>query len=204
MRLTDEQFRDVLSRAEEIQRASWTEGDRDAELEAVIQAAEAVGLPRTAVQQALRERLDLPYKPPATGSLIFARSADEKYYVAEVLSTSHEGVRVRFLRGSEHTVSLDQLRPSAFLPGARVVCHWPWWGPWTCTVLSYDAAKGTIKVSDGWGETKLFPISEVWLNPPPNTSLTGGNRTKVYLTLVGWGAGLGGLVGSVVTWLMTR
>jgi hypothetical protein len=203
MRLTDDELRDVLARAEEIQRASRRGDERNAELEAVIGAAEEVGLARPAVEQALRERLALPATPPAVGTLAFARSADDKFYVAEVLSISTEGIRVRFLRGSEHLVTLDQLRPCSFLPGERVVCNWPWWGPWTCAVVAYDAAKRRVKVSDGWGNTRTVPIAEVWV-PPARKADTSGARTRVYATLIGAGAALGALAGSIVTAVLMR
>lgn len=128
MRLTDEELHDVLARADEIQRATVQGTERRAELEAVIAAAEGVGLSRDAVEQALRERLNLAV-PPAPETLTFATSADGKAYVAEVISISEDSARVRFLRGSEYLVTLDQLRPCALIPGERVVCHWPWWGP---------------------------------------------------------------------------
>ena len=66
-------------------------------------------------------------EPPEPGSLIFAQSSDRKYYVAEVLSVMDDAVRVRFMRGAQHTVTLEQVRPASFLPGDRVVCNWPWW-----------------------------------------------------------------------------
>jgi hypothetical protein len=202
MQLTDEELRDVLARAEEIQRASRHGEEMSAELEAVIGAAEEVGLARPSVERALRERFALS-APPKIGSQTFAKSVDGNFYVAEVLSTSAEGVRVRFLRGSEHLVTLDQLRPCAFIPGARVVCDWPWWGQWTCTVVSYDAVKQRVKVNDGSGYTRTFPISEVWLDPPPATVVSGA-RKRVYATLIGAGAGLGALIGSIVTALLMR
>ncbi len=203
MRLTDDELRDVLARAEEIQRASRYGVEMNAELEAVIGAAEEIGLARPAVERAIRERLDLSMTPPAVGTLTFAKSADDKFYVAEVLSISTEGVRVRFLRGSEHLLTLDQLRPCAFLPGERVVCDWPWWGPWTCTVVAYDAVKQRVKLSDGWGYTKTFRVAEVWL-PPEKRAEASWARTRVYATLIGAGAGLGALVGSIITALLMR
>ena len=136
MRLTDDELRDVLQRAEEIQHASRSEDEMHAELEAVIGAAEEVGLARSAVERALRERLNL-VRTPNVGALVFAKSADGKFYVAEVLSISPDGVRVRFLRGSEHVVAHDELRPASFIPGERVVCDWPWWGAWNCTVVAF-------------------------------------------------------------------
>jgi hypothetical protein len=199
--LTSDELREVLARAEEIQRASGQSDEMSAELEAVIAAAEEVGLARPAVERALRERLDLPAPPPAVGSLAFASSADGKFYVAEVLSISSEGVRVRFLRGSEHLVAADQLRPCSLIPGERVVCNWPMWGTWTCTVVAYDAARRKVKLSDGWGYTRTFPLSEVWL-APRRKEVSRRGRARVYLTLIGAGAGLGALLGSIITALL--
>jgi len=201
MRLTDDELRDVLARAEEIQRASLRGEEMNAELEAVIGAAEEVGLARSAVERALRERLALPAPPPAVGDLSFAASADGKFYVAEVLSIATDSARVRFLRGSEHLVTLDQLRPCAFIPGERVVCNWPWWGPWTCTVVAYDATTQLLKVSDGSGSMETFPVAEVWLKPARKAD-TRGDRTRLYATIIGAAATLGAVVGSLITALV--
>ena len=202
MRLTDDELRDVLERAEEIQRTSRHEDAVHAELEAVIGAAEEVGLARSAVERALRERLDL-IATPDVGALVFAKSADGKLYVAEVLSTSAGGVRVRFLRGSEHLINYDELRPCSLIPGERVVCNWPWWGPWTCTVVAYDAAKQRVKVTDGWGATKTFPLAEVWLDAvrKPDAQVS---RARASVMLLGAGAGVGAIVGSIITALLMR
>src|SRR5687768_5183766 len=107
MRLTDDELRDVLARAEEIQSASRRKDEMNTELEAVIGAAEEMGLARPAIELALRERLAFSVTPPTVGSLVFARSADGKFYVANVLSISADAIRVRFLQGSEHFVTLD-------------------------------------------------------------------------------------------------
>ena len=112
-------------------------------------------------------------------------------------------MRVRFLRGGEHTITPLEVRPCSFLPGERVVCPWPHWGPWTCTVLSYDATSQRIKVSDGWGDTQEFAIADVWLNPP-RAAATGDKRTRLVVTLLAAGAALGATVGSIVTALLTR
>src|SRR5574339_280004 len=101
MRLSDDELRDVLTRAEEIQRSSRSVDTMQSEIEAVVGAGEAVGLDRVAIERALRERLDVTLSPPSPGSLVFAQSADGKFYVAEVLSASGDSVRVKFLRGSE-------------------------------------------------------------------------------------------------------
>ncbi|MEX2284384.1 MAG: DUF1801 domain-containing protein [Gemmatimonadota bacterium] len=202
MRLTDDELRAVLARADTIQRSS--SGVTDIELESFIQAAEEVGYTRKSVELALRERLGVPAKPPAVGDLTFAKSADDKFYVAQVLSSSDDVVRVRFMRGGEHTVPVTELRPCSFLPGERVVCQWPSWGPWTCTVVSYDAAAQRVKVSDGWSETREFPISEVWLNRPKKAEFAGRTRTGVFIALIGAGLGLGAVLGSIITALLLR
>ena len=199
MGLPDDEIRGVIARAEEIRRESLDGDARRADLEAVIQAAEGVGIPRVAVERALRERLDLPRTPPAVGELTFAKSADGKYYVAEVLAVTRDDLRVRFLRGSEHTVALDEIRPCPFLPGERIVCAWPWWGPWTCTVLSYDASTRRVMVTDGWSETRVFPIEEVWLSAPRRSALGGRTRTRLYAALLGAGAAVGAILGAIAT-----
>lgn len=201
MRLNDDELRDVLARAQEIQRTALTGPEARAEMELVIQSAEEVGISRDAVERALRERYDLPSRVPRPGELAFAQSADGKFYVVQVLESSADEVRVKFLKGSEHTVTPDQLRPATFLPGEKVMVHWPWWGPWNCSVISYDAEAHKVKVTDGWGETKTFPIAEVWRNSPRLPSAA-RMRTRISLTLLGAGAGIGVLVGSILTALL--
>lgn len=199
MQLSDDELRDVLTRAEEIQRNSRTADSMQAEIEAVIGAGEAVGLARPALERALRERLDLAASPPAPGSLVFAQSADGKYYVAEVVTAAHDSVRVRYVRGSEHTVTQDQLRPCNLLPGERVMVNWPWWGPWKCTVVSFDAAKHKVKLTDGWGDTKSFSIAEVW-----QSGRRPGGKFRLYATWLSVGAGVGAIIGSAITALLLR
>lgn len=196
MGLEHNDIREVLARAQEIQRRTLPDA---IELEAVIQAAEEVGIPRSAVERALRERLDMPIRTLVAGDLAFVKSADDKYYVAEVISTSDNDIRVKFLRGSEHTVSPDEARPCALLPGARVVCSWPSWGPWTCTVVSFDAAKRTVVLSDGWSGTKTFPLEEIWIAPPRKRSADSRTKAKVYALLIGAGATAGAIIGSIIT-----
>jgi hypothetical protein len=200
MRLTDEQLRDVLARAEEID-ASRHGLQAKAELEAVISAAEEMGLSRAAVELAMRERMLLPPTPPRNGSLAFAKSIDGKFYVAEVIASDIDGARVRFLGGSEHTVALDEIRPCAFVPGERVMVDWPWWGPWLATVLSFDAARRQVKVSDGWGSTEIISIAEVW---QVSTKVTPRTKSLRAFMLLASGAGVGALVGSLITALLMR
>jgi hypothetical protein len=204
MRLTDDELRDVLIRAEEIQQSSRTGRATDAEMRAVIHAAEEVGIERAAVERALRERFELPIEAPRVGQRVFARSADDKYYVAEVLSATPTEVRVRYLQGSEDTLAPDEVRPCTFRPGEKVMVYWPWWGPWSCTVISYYADAKRVEVTDGWGSEKTFDIAEVWLEPRKKPASASRSKTRIYITLMGVGSGIGAPLGSALTWLLVR
>lgn len=201
MGLSDEEMRDVFARAEELDRAARRGDAWNAEVAGLIEAGQEVGLSRQAIERALAECVNLPGSPPAVGALTWARSADGRYYVAEVLSTSKESARVRFLRGSEHELGLEDLRPCVLIPGERVVCDWPMWGPWTCTVVAYNADKQRVKLSDGWGYTKSFAVGEVWLAPKTDPR---SSRKRMYVTLLGAGAAAGALIGSILTALVLR
>lgn len=203
--LTEEQIRDVLARAEEIHLKSADPEMGSAEIEAVVSAAEEAGLSREAILQALRERVALPMDPPQSGERVFAKSSDGKFYVADVVSVQSDLLRVRFVRGGETSVRLADIQPCTFLPGSKVVCPWPNWGWWTCTVVSYNADKQKVKVTDGWGSHETFPISEVRLDPP-KPQRPGGPMPRMKFFLVSLGAGLatGGVLGGLITWLMMR
>ena len=197
MRLTNDELRAVLERAAEIQR-----DERDVELSHVVSAAEEVGLSRQAVERALSERLNISLTPPTVGELAWAKSVDGKFYVAKVMSLFDGGANVRFLRGSQHRVALDEVRSCTLVPGERVVVNWPWWGPWTCSVISYDADRMEVKLTDGWGDTKTFPISDVWLTPakPPSSAA----RKRVYAKLIGVGVAVGAALGALATAILVR
>jgi hypothetical protein len=200
VRLTDQELRKVLARAEEIERAAQQGDNRNIELDAVIGAAEEVGISRHAVEQAMTELLDVPSDLPVIGSLVWARSVDNKFYVAEVVSVSEQAAGVRFLRGSEHQLPLSDLRPCAFAPGERVVVDWPMWGEWTCTVLAYDEEDGRIKVSDNWGSTKTFNIEDVWLSKVRSDPRVA--RRHIAVKLIGYGVAAGAAIGSIITALL--
>jgi hypothetical protein len=202
MRLTDSELSGVLARAEEIQNAAHGDGKMAESVESVVQAAEEIGISRTAVELALREQLGFEREPPEVGSSVFAKSADEHYYIAEVLASDSNSVRVRFSKGGEHTVGLHEFRRCQFVPGEKVVCPWPGWGWWTCTIVSYNADKQKVKVSDGWGQVRSFSVSELRLSPPKKSK--GSSRATLAWVLIGVGGLMGGAVGSVLTWLLMR
>lgn len=198
---SEEEIRQVLARAEEIhQRGGHKPSESDSEI--VIRAAEEAGLPREAVEQAIRERFDIPAEIPKKGELVFAKSSDGRYYVAEVLE-SERGIRVRFSKGGEVSLTLEDLRPCTFLPGARIVCPWPDWGWWTCTVISYDAEKRKVKVTDGWGGNQTYSIADVRLDPPRRSlSLL----TRIRESILVWGMDylFAALIGAGIMWLILR
>ena len=70
-------------------------------------------------------------------------------------------------------------------------------------MVAYDSNKQRVKRTDGWGYTRTFPVGEVWL-PPAGKAATNGGRRRVYLTLIGVGAGLGAVIGSIITALLVR
>ena len=198
MGLENEEIRAVFARASEIENSTPASA---ADIETVIQAGVEAGIARPAIERALRERLNLPMRPLAAGDLAFAKSTDDKFYVAEVLSLAEDYVRVRFLRGGEHMVARAELRPCSFLPGERVVCPWPGWGPWTCTVVSYDAEQRRIKATDGWGEARSFSIQDVWIAPAKPAS---ARKARVSAALIGVGVTVGAALGSIITALLLR
>ncbi|MDP9179779.1 MAG: hypothetical protein M3O61_19075, partial [Gemmatimonadota bacterium] len=73
----------------------------------------------------------------------------------------------------------------------------------TCTVVTYDAVKQRVKLNDGWGYTRTFAVKDVWQGPPRKAGLH-GDRTRMYVTLIGAGAGLGAVIGSIITALVMR
>jgi hypothetical protein len=69
--------------------------------------------------------------------------------------------------------------------------------------MLYDAPSQYLKLSDRWRSTTTCHIADVWLEPERKAD----NRTprkRVYATLIGVGAGLGAIVGSIITALLMR
>src|SRR5688572_10859569 len=121
MRISDTQLRDLLARAEELDRGSNQASGAD--IAGLLGAAEEVGFSRRAVQQALAEQLGLPALPLTQGTLVWARATDDKFYAAEVLTSNEEITEVRFLGGSQHHLALEDLRTCLLSPGARITCN---------------------------------------------------------------------------------
>jgi hypothetical protein len=199
--LTEEQIVEVLSRAEEIHLREALADTTAGEFESVLRAAEELGLPRAAVERAIRERYGLPLEPPKQGDLAFAKSADGHYYVSDVVSVDSASARIRFVRGEEHSLPLHEVYPCAFLPGMKVVARWPFWGWSNVDVVSYNAAKKRVKVTDGWSD-KTFSLADIRMQRPRPPKTT--RRSKAYYAIFALGAIAGGAIGAIVTWFLTR
>jgi len=200
-RLSEEQIRQVLSRAEEIHLREAMAECADGEVASILRAAEELGLPREAVRQAVHEQLGIPLVPPKAGEIAYAKSADGHFYVVDVLSCDERTAKVRFIKGGEHTVPITDLRPCSFLPGQKLVAKWPFWGWWPGDVVSYNAGKKRVKVTDGWTE-KTFSLGDIRMQPPkaPRQNV----HSRAYWFLFSLGALAGGGIGTLITWLLMR
>jgi hypothetical protein len=145
----------------------------------------------------------LPQRPLAEGEQVFARSNDGKFYVADVIETEPGGVHVEFLRGGEITVAADQLRRCQILPGDKLRVNWPWWGPYTGTVVSFDAKREMVTLSDGWSE-EVFELDQVWQEPPKTPAALRRERLRAAAIKALAVGGVGAAIGSLVTWLVMR
>ncbi|MCW5941635.1 MAG: hypothetical protein KIS66_05355 [Fimbriimonadaceae bacterium] len=193
--LTEEDVRKVLERAESLQRAGG------ASLEALLAAGQEAGLSRETLEAALREHARERGLPPEPGELAFAKSADGKHYVAEVLAVNGLDARVRFLNGGEHSLPVGDLRPARFLPGERISCPFPTWGWCPATVLSFDPTNREVEVQDAW-DTHRFPIAKVRWEPPRERRPLG--RAKALLLAYALGLASGGLLMALLSRLLTR
>lgn len=125
MTLTDDDIRAIVARAEALQRLGDIPG---ADAEALIRAGEELGISRSAMQRAVRERLGTRLTP-AAGDLVFARSADDRFYAAEVLSPAEDGYRVRFLSCDPRSRGVRRLTGLRSSPRSRAAV-WPSFRLW--------------------------------------------------------------------------
>lgn len=192
--LTEHEIKEVLSRAQQIHMGSL--GATHPEL---LKAAEEAGLPREAVEKALQERLDLLPADPEAGDLVFAKSADGCHYVAEIVETQGEAIRVRFVKGSETVLPRESLKPCSFLPGQELTADWPTWGWWRVKVVAYSEERREVQVTDGW-TSQWFSIGSIRLDPPKSHAALKRAKARLYFFLITFG----GIIGSGLTYWLTR
>lgn len=194
MKLSDDDIREIVTRAEALQRS---EGGPGTDAEALVLASDELGISRGAMQRAVQERLQARFNPQA-GDIVFARSTDDRFYAAEVVDQAGYSFTVRFLRGGERVLPVDDVRPPPFLPGERVMCPWPDWGDAAGTVVSYNADRQTLTVSNGWHKTRV-PVRNVWLAPDRKPS---SSRSRIYAAIFSAGAAVGAAAGALLMWFL--
>lgn len=200
----DEEIREVLTRADEIQQQENLDVEVGRHLQEVVAAAEESGLSRNAIMQAIRERQSVVGVPPKVGSLVFAPIQDDRLYVAEVAAIDGEIADIHMLGGSDLRVHISDLRPFQLLPGQKVRCNWPNWGWWTGIVIRFDRENRFVRVSDGWGSEHTFPISEVYVQ---TENLKAKSRSEIRKRIAAWlitSFVAGASVGTLISWLIMR
>lgn len=159
--LNENDIKAILQRAGQIH--NETNSDTESETAALLTAAEEAGLPREAVELALQERLSSQPISCNIGDLVFAPRPDGKLFVAEVIGSNNSVIQARFLNGTDVTLPREKVVQADFQIGAKVQAYWPVHNWHMSTVLGVDHEAGTVKLSDGWGFTKSFPLSEIRL-----------------------------------------
>lgn len=190
--LTEEQVREVLTRAEQIHLGE------DLSADSILKAAEESGLPREAIEQALRERFEHLEAPPQVGDIVFARSGDGNYYIAKVQKAEGDRVGVEFLAGGRKELRLEDLIAASFTPGQRFTVDWPGWGWAAGRLLSYNAKSQKVTMQ-GWAEQKTLPLKSIRLDG----NRAGSTRGQAMAIWIG-GMISGGVLGAVLTWLLMR
>lgn len=160
--LKEEELAEVLHRAQEIDVGSLTGATDAHDLEQFIAAAEEVGISREAVLQAIREKTGQALQSFNVGDRVFAKSADNAYYIATVTEVDGRTAKVRFLSGGDHALAVADLHSASFLPGQKVEVDWPFWGWYKATVVKFDERTGKLTANDGMSE-KSFPLTKVRL-----------------------------------------
>lgn len=162
LRLSEEEVSAAYRRAREI--ADLASRSSDAELDNYLKVGEELGIPREALAQALREQWPVP--DVQVGARVFAPSADNCWYPAEILAVEPHSVEVRFLRGGTRSCAPGDLRALDLVPGRKVQAPVKGWGWYRCRVQSYDAKSGKVKVvHDDWTEQEdRFTLDQLRLN----------------------------------------
>lgn len=191
---------EVLRRAHEISGQTDLMLEPHPEVEEYVRAAEEAGIPREATLQALRERLSFPLEAFKVGDFVFAKSADNRYYVAKLLSLEGRQARVHFLTGSDHSCDAGDLRLFSLTPGQRlsyfskkhsINVHG--------RLEKFDREAETVKVHS-MGISEKLPLGQIRLPAEPSES-----NLKVPLWVVGVASALGGgVAGAILMRLLMR
>lgn len=200
-RLSNDEIKDILTRAEEIRTESA--GNESLEIKSFIQSATEAGYDRDAIERAIQERLNPPSLDVKVGDVVFAASGDSHFYAAHVLSVTDSQVDVEFMAGGKASVPRKSVYPLHLTPGTRVVCKWEGFGWWTCTVLNTDLDEMWVRVSDGMGSEETFPIESIRMVKPKPVGAAKAAADALRFKLI-MAASSGGVVGALITWLIMR
>ena len=193
---------DLLRRAHEIDEQTRLMLEPYPEHTELIRAAEEAGIARDATLQALRERMSLPVQAFEPGTKVFAKSADGHFYAATLEKMQGRTAHIRFMNGSEHAVDMTELRMFSLTPGQRVQFHSPSYSIWVMAeIVRVNRDSGSVTVN-AWYQEETVPLEKIRLSKE-RPSLAIGDRTKLLIFGIGGLVG-GGILGSVLTWLLTR
>lgn len=196
--MSQEEFSQVLRRAQEIDAGQHDSPD----VEAMIRAAEEAGISREATTQAIRERLGFPVAAATLGGLVFARSADGHFYAARVEETKENQARVRFLSGAVATLPMADLREFSLMPGQKVNYLSPTGGYWangTISTVNVDALTVTLA---SWGMEETVSLAKV-RHLSQNFGKTVQGKMNEWVVRLWWLGG-GVAIGMIVNRLISR
>lgn len=202
--MDDQTVRDLIRRAQEIESQGLRLREHTEEAEMFVRAAEEAGVPRSAAEQALRERLSA-LESFTPGSKVFARSADGFAYIASVVGSEGGRVRVRFLTGTEARVPLEDIEEINLSPGAKMgyFANSMWW---TGKVLRANLEGGSITLEQ-WGQEETVPLEKVRLPRRARGEGLAGielPRGGALAAIVATTLVSGGVLGALITWILMR
>lgn len=199
LQLTEQELSETLDRARQLSLSGDT--DTTVDLEPYIHAAEEMGIPRAATIQAFRERNLLPTEFKE-GTLVFAPSVDDHWYIGKITHLEGSTARVEFEAGGNRRYPTTDLRPLSLLPGKLVQTLHKDWG-WTGSrVTGYNRETRKVEVETNGTQGK-YPLDEVRLtrnqaNPPTPAEQKVLALNRAALLKVAVWAGGGGLVAGML------
>jgi hypothetical protein len=192
-------LREVLLRAEEIDSGTQSGVKPAANFEEMVAAAEEAGLSRHAISQALRERFGWQGEALMPDTLVWAKSADGNSYLARVVGTNQESVKVRFLSGSEKTLPYVDIQEFSVIPGATLNYNSPTWSTWiNGQVVRYNEDTRSVTFNT-WGTEETITLDKVRL-----AKTTSDAALKMHYWMYFFMFLCGGVVGAIVLRLLTR